>query len=250
MLLLKWVFIGFNDIVDPNSTTPLLRLVNKASLDRILQSEVYVNESDGQLRAAHLILEYTPISRAFQAPRYVIRAKDPRLHRISVAYEGFVVPEGIPLPRYTPLTQPLPIATLSAGVPSPSPILQVEEEEEKGHEEEGFVDLTESTDDFEVFNQLSLPKNMPEEMRIQRKPQRSLQELLESQPGKGEAGKPSQPKLPPPSPRSPLHAPQPPPPSRTEQVDPKRRRELKGKEVMEIGRPRPSNEEEGHRASK
>ena len=92
---------------------PSLRLVNKASLDRILQSEVYVNESDGQLRSTHLILEYTPISRAFQASRCVIRAKDPQLHRISVAYEGFVVPEGIPLPRYTPLTQPLLVATLS-----------------------------------------------------------------------------------------------------------------------------------------
>ena len=121
--LLKWVIISFNDITNPHATTHSLHLVNKASLDRILQSEVYVNESDGQLRAAHLILEYTPISREFQAPRCVIRAKDPRLHRISVAYEGFVVPESIPFPRHTLLTQPLPVATLSAGVPSPSPIL-------------------------------------------------------------------------------------------------------------------------------
>ena len=119
--LLKWVFIGFNDIADPHTTTPSLRLVNKASLDRILQSEVYVNESNGQLKAAHLILGYTPISHAFQAPRCVIRAKDPRLHRISVAYEGFVVPEGIPLPRYSPFSQPLPIATLAVGATSLPP---------------------------------------------------------------------------------------------------------------------------------
>ena len=160
MLLLKWVFIGFNDIVDPNSTTPSLRLVNKVSLDRILQSEVYINESGGQLRAVHFILGYTPISRAFQAPRSVIRAKDPRLHRISVAYEGFVVLEGIPIPRYSPFTQSLPVATLSAGAPSPSPILQVEEEEEAEQEEEGFVDLTESIEDYEIFNQPSPPKNV------------------------------------------------------------------------------------------
>ena len=166
MLLLKWVFIGSNDIVDPNSTTPSLRLVNKASLDRILQSEVYVNELDGQLRAMHLILGYTSISHAFQALRCVIRAKDPRLHRISVAYEGFVVPKGIPLPRHTPLIQPLPVATLSTRVPSPSLILQVEEEEEEEQEEEGFVDLIESTDDFEIFNQPSPPKNVPKEMGI------------------------------------------------------------------------------------
>ena len=191
MLLLKWVFIGFNDIADPHATTHSLRLVNKANLDRVLRFEVYVNESDCQLRAVHLILGYTLISRAFQAPRCVIRAKDPWLHRISVAYEGFVIPEGIPLPRYPALTQPLPVATLAARTTSSSPILQVEEEEEEEHEEEGFVDLTESTDDYEVFNQPSPPKDVPAEMGIQRKPQRSLQELLESQPGRGEDGKPS-----------------------------------------------------------
>ena len=72
------------DIVDPRATTPSLRLVNKASLDRVLRAEIYVNPSDGQLRATHLILGYNPISRAFQAPSCVIKAKDPRLRRISV----------------------------------------------------------------------------------------------------------------------------------------------------------------------
>ena len=142
----------------------MLYLVNKASLDRILQSEVYVNEANGQLRAAHLILGYKPISRVFQALRCVIRAKDPQFHRISVAYEGFVVPEGVPLPRNSPLTQPIPIAILSTGVPPLSPILQEGEEEEEEQEEEGFVDLTKSTDEFEVFNQPSSSKNLPDEM--------------------------------------------------------------------------------------
>ena len=104
----------------------------------------------------------------------MIRAKDPRLHRISVAYEGFVVLAGIPLSTSTPFTQPLPVATLSAGVPSPSPILQEWEKEEKEQKDEGFVDLTESTDEFEVFNQPSSPKNLPNKMGIQRKPQKSL----------------------------------------------------------------------------
>ena len=250
MLLLKYIFLGVCGFADPNSTAPLLCLVNKTSLDRILQSEVYVNEADGQLRAAHLILAYKPISRAFQALRCVIRAKDPRLHRISVAYEGFVVPKGVPLPINTPFTQPLPIATLSARVPSPSSILHVEEKEEEQQKEEGFVDLTESTDEFEVFNQLSPPKNLSDEMGIQRKPQRSLQELLESQPGRGEPGKSAQPKLPPPPPRSSPRAPQPNLLSRTEQVDPKKRREQKGKDIMETRRPRPTSEEEAHRAAK
>ena len=73
-----------------------------------------MNEVDGQLRVAHLILRYTPLSFAFQAPKYVIRARDPRLQRINVAYQGFVVLEGILLTRDIPLTQPLFVANLSA----------------------------------------------------------------------------------------------------------------------------------------
>ena len=42
------------------------------------------------------------------------------------------------------------------------------------------MDLTESTDDYEVFNQPLPPQDVPKDMGIQRKPQRSLQELLES----------------------------------------------------------------------
>ena len=180
----------------------------------------------------------------------MIRARDPRLQRISVAYEGFVVPQGIPLLRYSPLTEPLPVATLAAGATSSPPVFQVEEEEEVEQEEEGFVDLTLSTDDYEVFNQPSPSQNVSEDMGIQRKPQRSLQELLESQPGRGEAEKPSQPKLPPPPPKSPPRTPQPPPPSKIEQADPKKRREPNGKEEMEFEKPRSSIEEEAHRPTK
>ena len=112
------------------------------------------------------------------------------------------------------------------------------------------MDLTLPTDDYKIFNQSSPSQSVPEDLGIQRKPQRSFQELLESQLGRGEAGKPVQPKLPPPLPKSPPRAPQPPPPSRTEQANPKRRREPKGKEVMETGRPRSSIEEKSHRPTK
>ena len=106
------------------------------------------------------------------------------------------------------------------------------------------MDLTEYVDEFEIFDQPSSPKSLPEEMGIQRKPQKSLMELIENQPGKGGPGKSIQPKLPPPLPKSPLRAPQPTLPSRTEQADPKRRREQKGKDVMETGRTCLTNEEE------
>ena len=136
-------------------------------MDRVLQAEIYVNESDGQLRAVYLILGYNPISRAFQALSCVIRAKDPRLHRISVAYEGFVVPQGIPFPQYSPLTEPLPVASLAAAaISSPLPVFQVEEEEEVEQEEKGFVDLTLPINDYEVFNQSFPSLNVPEDMGI------------------------------------------------------------------------------------
>ena len=73
---------------------------------------------------------------------------------------------------------------------------------------------------------------------------------MESQPGRGEVGRSTQPKLLPPPPKSPLRAPRPPSPSRTEQPDLKRRREPKGKEVIETGRTRPPSEEEAHRPTK
>ena len=115
----------------------------------------------------------------------MIKAKDPRLHRISGSYEGFVVPEGVPLSRYSQPIEALPVASLAEAAPSSSPIFQVVEEEEAEREEESVMDLTSATDDYEVFNQSTPSPDIPEDMGIQRKPQRSLQELLESQPGRG-----------------------------------------------------------------
>ena len=84
------------------------------------------------------------------------------------------------------------------------------------------MDLTESVDEFKVFNQPLSLKSLPEEIGIQRKPQKSLLELIENQPRKGRPGKSAQPKLPPPPPKSPPCALQPTLPSRVEQADPKR----------------------------
>ena len=223
---------------------------------------MYVNEADGQLLVAHLILGYTPISRTFQAPKCVIKARDPRLHRISVAYEGFVVLEDIPIPEGTPLTQPLFVATLSVGASSSQLILQEEKEgEEKEEEEENperIVTFSESSEEFEVFNQPPSSEDIStdldsqqqgdittsDEMGIQRKNQRSLMDLIESQLGRDASGKFAQPKLPPPPPKSPLPPPQPPVPHRPDAADPKRKRKQKGKEIVETGRPRPTQEDE------
>ena len=96
LLYIDLCYLTFNDLflmpfVDRCTTEPNFNLVNKEGLDRILKAEVFVNEDDGQLRAAHPILGITPISRAFQAPKCVIKAHDPRLCCINVAVEGFLL---------------------------------------------------------------------------------------------------------------------------------------------------------------
>ena len=53
-----------------------------------------MNEGDFQVRAAYKILGYDPIQKSFSAPKYVIKAKDPRLHRITIAKHGFLLLEG------------------------------------------------------------------------------------------------------------------------------------------------------------
>ena len=72
------------------------------------------------------------------------------------------------------------------------------EEEEKEKESEEVVDLLDSQDEFEVFNQPLSPESTSvdlihqqeaeivalDEMGIQRKSKRSLLDLIESQPGK------------------------------------------------------------------
>ena len=85
----------------------------------------------------------------------MIKAKDPRLHRISVAYEGFIVSKGIPIPKGTPFTQPLFVGIPSVRASSSQPVLLEEEEDKENEEEEhleGAVALSNSSNRFEVFN--------------------------------------------------------------------------------------------------
>ena len=149
-------FVLPNGVVEKNAVVPNFSLMNQASLDRILKAEVFVH-TDGQLRAAHLILDYMPISNAFQAPKYVIKAKDPRLQRISVAIPGCLitgsVPEGTlatcPIPKgITRVTQP-PQHTIEEGTSSHLALIKEEEEEE-----EEVVEVSNSKDEFGIFDQI------------------------------------------------------------------------------------------------
>ena len=69
-------------------------LVNRVDLETILKAEAFMNKGDNQVRATYKILGYDPIQKSFSTLKYVIRAKDPRLHRIIVAEHGFLLPEG------------------------------------------------------------------------------------------------------------------------------------------------------------
>ena len=76
-------------------TTPRLSLVNIQALNFLLRSEIYVS-ADGQLRAAPLILDYKPLTRALVEAGQAIRAGTPRLARIDVSIPGFLASRDLP----------------------------------------------------------------------------------------------------------------------------------------------------------
>ena len=58
--------LAFSDVfVDKDHVSPKLSLVNVPELNFLLRSEIFVSE-DNQLRAAHLILGYEPLSHIYQ----------------------------------------------------------------------------------------------------------------------------------------------------------------------------------------
>ena len=72
-------FLVFGEFVDKHFAIPNLSLVNKPDLMKILKAEIFVH-TDGQLRTAHLILGYNPLSSSVQLPKCVIKEKDSLLH--------------------------------------------------------------------------------------------------------------------------------------------------------------------------
>ena len=134
----------------------------------------------------------------------MIKAKDPRLQRITVAGHGFLLPEGSSAQRGVTL----------AGSSSSQQVTKIEEGGSEG--EEQAIELGQSKDKFGVFDQFdssvdsssdlgdpSLTEadlqgtSSQAEMGFKRKPPASLFDLIEGQPGRDAPGK-SQPKLPPP----------------------------------------------------
>ena len=132
---------------------PNFNLVNQPSLDKILKAKVFIH-SDGQLRAIHLILGYTPISKSFQALKCDIKSKDLHLHWTSVAAPGFLATGPITEGVFT--TTPILKGIPKVGASFSHPIIKEEKEEKEEGEE--IVEVSEFEDEFKVFNQPLSPE--------------------------------------------------------------------------------------------
>ena len=247
--------------VDPHAYQRHFHLVNWADLKTALNTADFINEEDGQVRAAYEILGYTPVQKSFADARHVISASHPLLPRITVVETGFLISEAPSVP------ESIPLVDLS------SSHQVVEDEGKLDQPEEGFgiFDLANQSEDpsgdlspaLSEVELSSVGTSSQAEMGLKRKPPASLFELLEGQPGKGTQGTP-QPNAPSPPPlpqaiqtRSPSSKSQPqspcpklpafPPPAlppQPESTDSKRKRSPKGKETMDGGKSQPSKERE------
>ena len=101
--------LGF---VDKGHTTPWLSLVNIQALNFLLRSEIYVSV-EGQLRAAPLILDYEPLTRALVEAGQAIKASSPRLARIDVSVPGFLASRDLP-PVQLPAQRAFPVVVFPA----------------------------------------------------------------------------------------------------------------------------------------
>ncbi|KAL0007366.1 hypothetical protein SO802_008868 [Lithocarpus litseifolius] len=88
---------GMQIPMDKLFTALNLNLVNQEDLNRILKSRIFLHKDD-QVRAAHIVFGYTPISFNSQSPKYVIKTKDPQLVQINVAALGFLAGPSPPPP--------------------------------------------------------------------------------------------------------------------------------------------------------
>ena len=95
-------------------------------LETVLQAAVFVNDNDGQVRAAHKILGYAPHQKSFANPKHVINTSHPQLPKITVVESGFSISEG------SSVLEGIPLVDLSPSHQA------AEDEGELGQSEEGF----------------------------------------------------------------------------------------------------------------
>ena len=138
-------YLFFLCLTDKTQVNPWISLINIPALNYLLRSQIFVND-DGQLRVAHLILDYEPLSRSFLDVDNAIKANDYRLACIDVSRPNFLapydlppvdhsVPQGVPLAAQPIQQVPLGQAVAEEGIASSSSLeeeidqFQFEEEE-------------------------------------------------------------------------------------------------------------------------
>ena len=130
---------------DKTQVNPRISLINVPALNCLFRSQIFMND-DGQLRAAHLILDYKPLLRSFLDVDNAIKANDYRLARIDVSWPNILAPydlppvdhlvlQGVPLAAQPIQQVPLGQAVVEEGIASSSSLkeeidwFQFEEEE-------------------------------------------------------------------------------------------------------------------------
>ena len=216
-------------LTDKTQVTPRISLINVPALNYLLRSQIFVN-NDGQLRAAHLILDYEPLLRSFLDIGNAIRANDYRLARIDMSRPHFLAPHDLP-PIDHPIAQGIPLAAqpiqqmppgqvvADEGIASSS-LLEEEIEKFQFKEEETRVEaivISEVKEETDKYSCIQTPApivtyvedssdNEAEEMAP--KPNQILRELIKARnkaPSPQEANK-SKPLVNPPPPLPQIHA--------------------------------------------
>ena len=146
IIFVDLTMISFLDVfADKNHVVPRLSFTNVQAFNYLLRSKIFLSE-DGQLRVAHLILDYKPLSRIFLDVSQAIRVESSRLARIDISKPRFLARRDLPsvmLPisqNLPPIALPLPqIVPEVAAIPEEgiaSSRLSLEEEIDKFHFEE------------------------------------------------------------------------------------------------------------------
>ena len=141
-------------LADEHHTASNKSLVNFSKLNCILKSEIFVHR-DGQLWELHVILGFNLISKHFQSPKHIIRAKDPRLALINVAIPSFLTIAPPPSRTQDAQSLALLVAKLlySQKLPIPS------DDDAKKRTPKATQKVTNK--DFEVFYKQEDPENLP-----------------------------------------------------------------------------------------
>ena len=146
---------------DKDHIAPKLNLVNVPGLNYLLRSEMFASE-DVQLQAAHLILDYEPLSRIFQDVGQALKAGNPRLARVDVFKPGFLAQRDLPPVVLSPQRVPQQVATPREESASSHHSLDAEIDQFLFKEEEGAlerpVELSDSKTESDRFSTVHHPR--------------------------------------------------------------------------------------------